>query len=130
MGERGSLVESSGGFGALIERENGCAARRGCGSQGGPRLTVGIRNDGRFRRSHWLHSDASCISCDAGFRFFFNANQALIGNFPAEVAVLTTLLEILFKKDGTAGIGDENTRSRQKNIPCAILHFHTSPEKG
>ena len=123
--------ESSGGFGAVIERENGrAAARRGCSSQGRLRRSVGIGNDGRFRRRRWLHGNASCVRGTAGLRFLYNADQALIRNFPAEVAMLAALLEILFEEDGTAGIGDENTGSRQKNIPSAILHFHTSPEKG
>ena len=44
--------------------------------------------------------------------------------------MLAALLEILLEEDGTTGIGDENAGSRQENIACAILHFHTTPEKG
>ena len=115
----------------MIERKNGCAAaRRGCGSQSRVRLTVGIRDNGRFGSGRGLHGNAGGIGGDAGFRFFFDANQALIGNLPAEVAVLAALLEILLEEDGAAGIGDENTGIGQKNIASAVLHFHTSPEKG
>ncbi|SRR6266568_3241763 len=101
--------ESSGGFGAVVERKNdGAAARRSCGSQGRVRLAVGIWNDGRFERRAGLHGNARGVGGDAGFRFFFNADQELIGNFPAEVAVLAALLEILFEEDGAAGIGYES----------------------
>ena len=44
--------------------------------------------------------------------------------------MFAALLEILLEENGAAGIGDENTGSGQKNITSAILHFHTSPEKG
>jgi len=102
-------LRKSGGFGAAIERENGRAsAHSGCGSEGRARLAVRIRNDGRFGSSAELHGNARGASGDAGFRFFFNADQELIGNLPAEVAMLAALLEILFEEDGTAGIGYEN----------------------
>ena len=115
----------------MMKWENGCAAaRRGCGSQGRVRLTVGIWNYSRFGRGRGLHGNARGVSRYAGFRFFFNPNQALIGNLPAKVAVLPSLLKILLQEDGTAGIGDENAGSGQKNIASAILHFHTTPEKG
>ena len=115
----------------MTERENGRTdARGGCGSQGCVRLTVWIGDDGRFGSGGGLHGNAGRVRSDAGFRFFSDAHQALIGNLPAEVAVLAALLEILLQEDGTAGIGDENAGSGQKNIASAILHFHTTPEKG
>lgn len=115
----------------MTERENGRAgARSGCSSQGCVRLTVWIGDDGRFGSGSGLHGGARRVSRDSGLRFFFDADQALIGNLPAEVAVLAALLEILLKEDGTAGIGDENAGSGQENIASAILHFHTTPEKG
>jgi hypothetical protein len=46
------------------------------------------------------------------------------------MAVSATLLEVLFQEDGAAGIGDKNSGGRQENIASAVLHFHTSPEKG
>ena len=115
----------------MIERENGRAGTdRSCSGQSCVRLAIGIGNGGRIGRRHGLHGNARGVRGDARFRLFFNANQALIGDLPAEVAVLAALLEILLEEDGTTGIGDENTRSRQKNITSAVLHFHTTPEKG
>ena len=115
----------------MIQRENNCAGTSsGCGSQSCLRLTVGIGNEGRFGRRGWLDCNGSRVSGDARLRLFLDTNQALIGNLPAEVAVLAALFEILLEKNGTAGIGDENAGSGQKNIPSAILHFHTTTEKG
>ena len=115
----------------MIERKNNCAAaRRGRGRQSCVRPAVGIWNPSRFRRRGGLHSSVRGVSGDARLGFFFNADQALIRNLPAKVAVLAALLEILFEKDGTAGIGHENARSGQKNIASAILHLHTTTEKG
>lgn len=94
------------------------------------RLTVGVWNYSRFGRSRWLHGNGGCISGDAGFRFFPYAHQALIGDFPAEMSVLAPLLKILLEEDGTAGVCNKNAGSGQKNIASAILHFHTTPEKG
>jgi len=94
----------------MVERKNGrgraCSSR---GGQGGVWLTVTTGDDFRFGRGRWLHGDGSGVRADAGVWLFFNADQELIGNFPAEVAVLAALLEILFEEDGTAGIGYENT---------------------
>lgn len=115
----------------MIERKNGRAsARAGCDGQGGVRLTVGIRNDGWFGRGHRIHGGRSRIWANSRVGFFFNANQARIRNLPAEVAVLAALLEILLEEDRTAGISDESSGSGQKDIPSAILHLHTTPEKG
>ncbi len=91
----------------MIEGENDRVGARS-GSQGRVRLAVRIWNDGRFERRAGLHGNARGVGGDAGFRFFFNADQELIGNFPAEVAVLAALLEILFEEDGAAGIGYES----------------------
>lgn len=115
----------------MTERENGGAgARRGRSSQGRLRFAAGIGNDSRFRSGRGLRGCARRVSRDARLRLFFDANQTLIGNLPAEVAVFAALLEILFEEYGTAGIGDENAGSGQKNIASAILHFHTTTEKG
>lgn len=115
----------------MTKWENGRASSRsGCRSQGCVRLTVGIGNSVRFGSSGGLHGNARRVRSDAGLRFFFDAHQALIRNLPAEVAVLAALLEILLEEDGTARISDENTGSGQKNITSAILHFHTTTEKG
>lgn len=102
----------------------------GRGSQGGARFALGIRVDRSFRSRPRLGSYGSRVCGDAGVRSFLDANQTLIRNFPAEVAVLAALLEILFKENGAAGISDENPGSGQKNIASAILHFHPTTEKG
>jgi hypothetical protein len=44
--------------------------------------------------------------------------------------MLSALLEILFEKDRTAGIGHECPRGGQKDIAGAILHLDATPEKG
>jgi len=46
------------------------------------------------------------------------------------VPVLPALLKALLEENRPAGIGNEDPGGRQKNIPGAILHFHTSTEKG
>jgi hypothetical protein len=126
-----AIRESSSGFWAVIERENGSAGARGsCGSQRCVRLTVGFGDSGWFRSGGGLPGSSGRVSGHSRLWLFFNANQALIGNLPAEVAVLAALLKILLEKNGTAGIGHEDAGSGQKNIASAILHFHTSPEKG
>ena len=115
----------------MVEWKNGrAAARRGCGSQSRVRLAAGIRDNGRFGSRRGLHGNARGVRGDVRFGLFFDAHQVLIGNLPAEVAVLAALLEILLEEDGTAGISDENAGSGQKNITSAILHLHTTPEKG
>ncbi len=128
---RAESRENLGGFGAVADRKDGCAsACSGCGGQGGVRLPFATGRNFRFGGGRRLRSNGSGVCGDAGVRLFLDANQALIGNFPAEVAVFAALLEILLEEDGTAGIGHENTGSGQKNIASAILHFHTTPEEG
>ena len=115
----------------VIERENVRAGARGsCGGQRCVRLTVGPGNNFWFGRGGRFHGNSRGVSVDTGFRFFLNTDQALIGNFPAEVSVLATLLEMVLEEDGTAGIGNKDAGSGQKNITSAILHLHTTPEKG
>ena len=94
------------------------------------RLGFRIRSNGSFGSGGGIHGGGRRVGSSSGVRLFLDAHQTLIGNFPAEVAVLATLLEILFEEDGTAGIRDENSGRRQKNVAGAILHFHTTPEIG
>ena len=130
-GLSGISRKGSGRFGAVIERENARAgARRSCGGQRCVRLTRGPGNNFRYGRGGGFHGNARGVSGDTRFRFFFNTDQALIGNLPAEVSVLAALLEMVLEEDGTAGIGNKNAGSGQKNITSAILHLHTTPEKG
>lgn len=44
--------------------------------------------------------------------------------------VLPALFEILFEKDRAPGIGNQDAGSGQEDISGAILHFHTTTEKG
>ena len=44
--------------------------------------------------------------------------------------VLAALFEILFEKDGAPGICNQDAGSGQEDISGAILHFHTTTEKG
>jgi hypothetical protein len=46
------------------------------------------------------------------------------------VSVLPALLKVLFEEDRTPGIRHESARRWQQDVACAILHFHTTPEKG
>ena len=64
------------------------------------------------------------------FGAFIQMNYTVVRDFPAEVPVLSALLEILFQKDGAAGIGDKSAGGGQKDIAGAILHLHATPEKG
>src|SRR6266849_4207971 len=124
----GGALRISGGFGAVGEREDaGGAPGRSGGSE---RLVVRVGHGRRFGRGFGSvgYGDSGCRS--AGVRFFFDAHQILVRDFPAEVLVLSALLEILFEEDGTAGIGDESAGGRQKDIAGAILHLNSTPEKG
>jgi hypothetical protein len=60
---------------------------------------------------------------------FFKANDALVGNFPAEIFGLATLLVVLLEEDGAARITNERAGSRKANIPGAILDFDSAAKK-
>ena len=108
-------------------RTSACSS---CGRQGRVRLTASIGHDGRRGSGGGRSGNRSGVCARSRVRFFLDTNQTLIRNFPAEVAVFAPLLEILLEEDGTAGIGNKNAGSGQENIASAILHFHTTPEKG
>ena len=44
--------------------------------------------------------------------------------------VLAALLEVLFKENGAAGIGDKGAGGGQKDIAGAILHLNPAPQIG
>ena len=119
----------SGGLGALGEGEKarGTAVRSG-GSAA--RLVVKLGGDSSFGLGFESARNGATIRGSTGIGFFFDAHQILIRDFPAEVFVLSALLEILFEEDGTSGIGDESAGSRQEDIAGAILHLNSTPEKG
>lgn len=115
----------------MVEGDDLCGASRGRSSQSRTeRLVAGIRRGGSFRGRGRLRPNRGGVGARAGIRFFFDADQTLVRNLPAEVPVLPALLKALLEENGAAGIGNENARSRQQNITGAILHFHTSTEKG
>jgi hypothetical protein len=101
----------------------------GSGRGGAERLAFRLRRERNFRRVFGSGSNGDAVCGSAGVGFFFDAYQILVRDFPAEVLVLSALLEILFEEDGTAGIGDESARGGQKDIADAILHLHAAPEK-
>src|SRR5262249_40190347 len=129
-GEPGSGLGGLGPFRAARQREqagNACGGRGRGGAQGlvswlGWRGSFG--SGGRARR---LRCRIHCGFC---IWVLDDADETLVGNLPAEVLVLAVLLKVLFKENGAAGIGDEYPGSRQENIASAVLHFHTTAEKG
>lgn len=115
----------------MVEGGDLSAASRSRSSQSRAEgLVASIRSGRSFRGRGRLAPNRCRVCACAGVRFFFDADQTLIGNLPAEVPVLPALLEALLEENGAAGIGNENSRGRQENISGAILHFHTSTEKG
>jgi hypothetical protein len=123
-----NFARGSGGLGAVRERkETGTTSGGGCGAT---RLFAGLGRDGSFGRGCGSCGCGNGVYGGTGVRLFFDAHQILIGDFPAEVLVLATLLEVLLEENGTTGIGDESAGSGQKDIAGAILHLHTAPEKG
>jgi len=54
----------------------------------------------------------------------------LVRNFPAEVLVLSALLELLFEEEGAARNSDKSAGSRQKNIAGSIFNHAATTEKG
>src|SRR5262245_12621124 len=87
------------GFGRPTERKQGRAG----GGVRGVRLQ---RLDGVRWEIGWLRGALGRQR--SGERFdFAEANDALVGNFPAEIFLLAALLVMLLEEDGTPGIGDE-----------------------
>jgi len=54
-----------------------------------------------------------------------DADNALIGDFPAEGSHLAVLIEFLFEKNRPAGIGGQRPGSREEEIPRPVLHLDT-----
>ena len=55
--------------------------------------------------------------------------NVLIGNFPAKVVEATALLNVLFEKDGAAGIAYKGARSREHDIANTIIDGDGASEK-
>jgi hypothetical protein len=124
------FVKSSGSFGALGKWNEARGAAGGSAGRRTQWLIAGFGWRGSFGWSCRSSCSCSCARRCAGIGFLFDAHQALIRDFPAEVLVLAALFELLFEEDRTAGIGDESAGGRQKDIAGAILHLNPAPEKG
>ncbi len=90
-------------------------------------MPVAVRKDGDFF-SHGLSSlagrhlhDSRDLRCFSGP----DADNALIGDFPAEGFHLAMLIKFLFEKNRPAGIGSQRPGSREEEVPRAILHLDT-----
>jgi len=124
------LVCESGGLGTLGEGEEAGGATVRSGGSGAARLVVGLGGERSFGLGFGSGGSGAPIRGSSSVWLFFDAHQILIRDFPAEVLVLSALLETLFEEDGTAGIGYESAGSRQEDIAGAILHLNSTPEKG
>jgi hypothetical protein len=110
--------------------EEAGGAASGSSGRGAERLLARLRGDRSFGRGFGTGANRNSVYRGPGVRLFFDAYQILIWDFPAEVLVLSALLEILFEENGAAGIGHESAGRGQKDIAGAILHLHATPEKG
>ncbi len=106
----GCVGTALGFFKAIAEREKrrvlargGAGDRGGCGGGGG--------------------------GPGGGRGFFLNANDALVGNLPAEMFLLAARFKTLFKENGAAGIRREGAGSGQNDIAGAILYLDLASEK-
>jgi len=75
----------------------------------------------------------TCVAGGARYIFrlggVFDTDDILVGNFPAEVLLLTTLEQALFEEDRAARIGDKRSGGGEQNITGAVLHFYLAPKK-
>lgn len=99
-------------------------------SSGATRLARGLIGCRSFGCFSGLCGPTSGFNRGPGIRLFLDAHQGLVRNFPTKVLVPSLLLEVLLKKDGTPGIGNQDSGGRQKDIAGAVLHFHTTTQKG
>lgn len=106
----------------------GCSARSSSRCTEWLAVRFGRRSCFGFRPGSTDHGISRSRS--TGVRFFLNANQVLIGDFPAEMSVLPALLKLLFQEDRPPGIRHKCARGWQQEVAGAILHLHATPEKG
>src|SRR5260370_36156097 len=124
------LVRESGGLGTLGEGEEAGGAAVRSGGSSAARLVLGLGGDRSFGLDFGSGSNGVTFRGSTGVGVFFDAHQILIRDFPAEVLVLSALLEMLFEEDGTARVGDERAGSGQEDIAGTILHRNWTPETG
>jgi len=100
----------------LSHRKECCAdGSVGCAGLQGWRQRLGLCN-------------VNCCGLFEDFHFF-KANDALVGNLPAEILGLAMLLVVLLEEDGAARITNERAGSRKADIPGAILDFDRAAKK-
>jgi hypothetical protein len=112
-------------------KERGCTA--GSAGRGGSRVArffgwSWLR--GSVRGRSWFSRGRGAIGRCAVSVQFLDAHNILIGNLPAKLFLLSTLFEMFFEEDGTAGIGGKRASRGQKDIAGAVLHLDPTPEKG
>ncbi len=114
----------------MAERQNARSSASRRGGSGAAGIDSGFGRSGRFESIFRFRGSGGRVYGSVSGGLLFDANQALIWDLPAEVLVLAALLEVLLQEDGAAGIGDKSAGSGQKDIAGAVLHLHTTPEKG
>src|SRR6266436_1526811 len=126
--------ERSGGLWAMGEwKERGCTAGSAGRGRGGVARIFGsswLRGSVRGRSRSWFSRGRGAIGRCAVSVQFLDADNILIGNLPAELFLVSTLFEMFFEEDGTAGIGGKRASCGQKDIAGAVLHLDPTPQKG
>jgi hypothetical protein len=119
-----------GGFGAMGKGEKRRGTGSGFGGQGrwacstifGELLCrFGVRRS-RVRFVFFGGRVSGCFG-------LHNAVNVLIRNLPTKVVEATALLNVLFEKDGTAGIAYKGARSREHDIANTIIDGDCAAEK-
>src|SRR5262249_30664886 len=108
-------------FGALRKGQQRNRGRIGCAqgaSRGGRFCVFGFRGLRRFSGSFFR-----------GFLGLFDLVNVLVGNFPAEVASLAALFDVLLQKDRTSGIRRKGAGSGQQDIAYAVLYSDPAAEE-
>ena len=61
--------------------------------------------------------------------FFFEPNNVLVGDLPAEMLLRAALFEILLEKNRPPRISHKSARCRQEDVSGAVLHLDPAPKK-
>ena len=114
-------------------KERGCTAGSAGRGRGGVARIFGsswLRGSVRGRSRSWFSRGRGAIGRCAVSVQFLDADNVLIGNLPAKLFLVSTLFEMFFEEDGTAGIGGKRASCGQKDIAGAVLHLDPTPQKG
>jgi hypothetical protein len=114
----------SGGFGAVRQREHRRSSGRGRCSRAGSGAPLRITWPARA-----LRRNSRGVPRALAFRLFLKPHNKLIRDFPAKIFGLAALHQTLLQKNGAPRIGNKCPRSRQKNIPGAVMHLDPAPEQ-